>query len=263
MTSPWVLLLPGFAPPKSLIHTFCSFTTASCPSSCHIVLLCCLNSHIRLWFQTLSFLLVFSPFLAFSFLLSIDPWSIISITFLPISWALPCFSFCYIQPWSDVPAFSALIECWVLLGTTTVLQVGATAYSLVSNLSWALTAAPHPLCCGSLLPPILRLAVSELLHTSPDTHSIPLPSLSPAALTAWKRSHCTGSPPFPSTISSNLPLAHLSLPPVLLSHWNWGPSCSQTNLTPVPSYSWGISSPSVIPSLESSAFFFIGFALST
>lgn len=134
----------------------------------------------------------------------------------------------------------ALERCSCLLCTYRLLGAARKNHSLtgwchcifmVSNLSWALTAAPHPLCSWSLLPPILRLAVSELFHTCPDTHSIPLTSLSPAALTAWKRSHCIGSPPFPSTISSSLSLSHLSLPSVLLSHWNSGHSCSQTNLT--------------------------------
>lgn len=155
-------------------------------------------------------------------------------------------------------------DCWVLLGKTS-LTGWCHCIFMVSNLSWAGTAAPHPLCSGSLLPPILRLAVSELLHTSPDTHCIPLPFLSPAALTAWKRSHCTASPPFPS-VSFHRLIQLTSFPPVVTScapvTLDSGPSALTLIVPPVPSYSWGISSPSVIPSLQSSAFFFIGFALS-
>ena len=133
----------------------------------------------------------------------------------------------------------ALERCSCLLCTYSLLGAARKNHSLtgwchyifmVSNLSWALTAGPHPLCSWSLLPPILRLAVSELFHTSPDTHSIPFTSLSPAVLTAWNRSHCIGSPPFPSTISSSLSLSHLSLP-LCSCHTGAGHSCSQTNLT--------------------------------
>lgn len=130
---------------------------------------------------------------------------------------LPCFSFCYIQPWIDVPAFSALVQCWVLLGKTTVLQVGATAYSSWSPTSAAPSLLPHILSalCQFFLP-FLRVAKAFTLS---DINS-PLPSLSTSVLTVFykkNRSHCPGSPLFlPLSQQPSLPSVITSCAPVIL-----------------------------------------------
>ena len=166
----------------------------------------------------------------------------------------------------------ALERCSCLLCTCRLLGAARKNHSLagwchcifmVSNLSWALTAAPHSVCSWSLLPLILRLAILELLHTLPQIPTLSLSSHSHLVHSLPKkenRSHWTGSPLLPSTFSANLSPSHLSLPPVLLSYWNSDPSCSQSNLTTCAQLFLRDVFPSPIPSLGSSAFFFIGFA---
>lgn len=156
-----------------------------------------------------------------------------------------------------VPAFC--IETAQVLLRKTSLTGWCHCIFMVSSLSWAGTAA-HTSCSWSLLPPILRLAVSELLHTSPDTHSILFP---PSHLLAHclKRSHCTALPPFlpPSHPTYLLPTCRYLL---CSCHTGFGSFCSQTNRTTC-AQSFLRSIISICYSLPwVFTFFFIGFALS-
>lgn len=93
-------------------------------------------------------------------------------------------------------------------------------------------------------------------HSSSDTHSPPFPSCSPATLiTAFMRKVETIAQDhvYFLPISQQTSPSYLSLPPVLLSHWDLDPSCSQTILTCAQLFLRDLS-PSVIPSLGSSAF---------
>lgn len=146
----------------------------------------------------------------------------------------PCFSLLH----------SALDRCSCLLCTCRLLGAARKNHSLagwcpcifmVSNLSWAFTAAPHSLCFWLVLPPILRVAILELFFTLPRIPSLPLFPYSPGALAEYfykeNRIHWAGSPLLPFTRSANLSSSPLSLSLVPLSHWNSYPFCSQTHLS--------------------------------
>lgn len=142
----------------------------------------------------------------------------------------------------------ALERCSCLLCTCRLLGAARKNHSLagwchcifmVSNLSWALTAAPHSLYSWSLLPLILRLAILELLHTLPQIPTLSLSSHSHLVRSLPKkesRGHCTGSPLLPLSQPTYLhPTCHY-----LLCSCHTGIQilpALKVILPPVPSYS--------------------------